>query len=110
MHPIILNEVAKDRIADWHRQAERDGMARAAKLARKKHARPLEPGHQAVVLARRVLAALGARSLRPSPAQPDQAPKAAKAEPGVAAPGPARAGSSAARSCHPAEAKEMPRV
>lgn len=105
MHPIILNEIAKDRIADWHRQAERDGMVRAAKLARKKHARRLEPGHQAIALARRVLAALGARSLRPSPAQPEQVPKATKAEPG-----PACAGSAAARSCQPAEAEEMPRV
>jgi hypothetical protein len=105
MHPIILNEIAKDRIADWHRQAERDGMARAAKLARKKHARNLKPSHQAMALARRALAALGARSLRPSPAQPEQAPKATKAEPG-----PACAGSSAVRSCHPEEAEEMPRV
>ncbi len=75
MHPIIVNEVAKARIADWHRQAERDRMARAARLARRKHDRHFAPGHLATVLARRVLAVLSARSLRP-PAQREQAPKA----------------------------------
>ncbi len=75
MHPTTLNDVAKARIADWHRQAERDGMARAARLARKEHARHLPRRHRATAFARRVLTALGARSLRP-PAQPEQVPRA----------------------------------
>jgi hypothetical protein len=76
MHPIIANEVAKARIADWHRQAERDRMARAARLARREHDRRFAPGQLATVFARRVLAVLGARSLRPASSQPAQAPKA----------------------------------
>jgi hypothetical protein len=75
MHPTTMNEVAKARIADWHRQAERDGMARAVRLARKEHARHLVPGHRATAFARRVLTALGARSLR-LPAQSEQVPRA----------------------------------
>ena len=75
MHPTTMHEVAKARIADWHRQAERDGMARAIRLARKEHARHLAPGHRAAAFAHRVLMVLGARSLRP-PAQPEQAPRA----------------------------------
>jgi glutamine cyclotransferase len=35
MHPTIMSDVAKQRIADWHRQANRDRTARAT---RKKHA------------------------------------------------------------------------
>jgi hypothetical protein len=76
MHPIILNEIAKDRIADWHRQAERDHMAQAARLARKERDRHFVPGHLAIVLGRRVLAAVGARSSRPPRSQPKQVPKA----------------------------------
>jgi hypothetical protein len=76
MHPIILNEVAKARIADWHRQAERDRMARAARLARKPHRRRFVPGDLATAFARRVRAALAARSPRPSASAPGHAPKA----------------------------------
>jgi hypothetical protein len=75
MHPTIMSEVAKHRIADWHRQAGRDRTARAARAARKQHTSHLRPGHLATVLARRVRAALGAPSLRP-PTQPGQTPKA----------------------------------
>ena len=64
MHPIILNEIAKDRIADWHRQAERDHMAQAARLARKERDRHFVPGHLAIVLGRRVLAAVGGNKTR----------------------------------------------
>ena len=74
MHPTIMSEIGKARIADWHRQADRDRIARAARAARGKHASHLRPGHLATVLARRVRAALGAPSLRP-PAQPGQAPR-----------------------------------
>jgi hypothetical protein len=33
MHPTIMSHVAKHRIADWHRQADRDRIARAARAA-----------------------------------------------------------------------------
>lgn len=75
MHPTIHQQLAKARTADLLRQAERDRMARTARLARKEHHRHLMPGHLATVLARRVLAVLAARSLRPPPSQPAQAPK-----------------------------------
>jgi hypothetical protein len=71
MHPIMGYEANKARIADLHRQAERDRMARAA---RKDRNTLQAPGHRAAALARRVLAVLG--RLRPSPAPPAQAPKA----------------------------------
>lgn len=74
MHPTIISEVAKHRIADWHRQADRDRTARAARAVRRTHAHR-RPGHLATVLARRVRAALGTPSPRP-PAQPGHAPTA----------------------------------
>jgi hypothetical protein len=74
MHPLIAHEVAKARIADWHRQAERDRIARAARLASREHDRRFTPGHPATVFARRAFATV-ARGLRPRP-QPGQAPKA----------------------------------
>jgi hypothetical protein len=64
MHPTIHGEVARARIADLHRQAERDRMARATRLARKTHERHFVPGHLATVLARRALAVLAAHSPR----------------------------------------------
>ena len=33
LHPAISREMAKSRITNWHRQAERDALARAAALA-----------------------------------------------------------------------------
>jgi hypothetical protein len=66
MHPSIQGEVAKGRIADLHRQAERDRTARATRPARKTHARHFAPGQLATVLARRVLAVLAAHSRRAS--------------------------------------------
>jgi hypothetical protein len=74
MHPTIMNDVAKDRIADWHRQADRARTARAARAARTKHA-DRRPTHLAAVLARRLRAALGSPSPRQS-AQPGQMRKA----------------------------------
>jgi hypothetical protein len=53
MHPTIMSDIAKDRIADWHRQADRDRTARAARAARPQHPRRT-PAHLAAVLARRV--------------------------------------------------------
>jgi hypothetical protein len=76
MHPIILYEIKKARIADWHQQAERDRMAQAARLARRERDRGFAPGHLATVLARRVLAMLTAHSPPPPRSQPEQAPKA----------------------------------
>jgi hypothetical protein len=66
MHPIMHYDLAKARIADLHHQAERDRTARAARLARTDGSRLLVPAHQAMALARRALAVLGRRSLRPA--------------------------------------------
>jgi hypothetical protein len=38
MNPTIMSDIAKHRIADWHRQADRDRTARAARATRNKHA------------------------------------------------------------------------
>jgi hypothetical protein len=38
MNPTIMSDVAKHRIADWHRQADHDRSARAARATRTKHA------------------------------------------------------------------------
>lgn len=70
MHSTIMSDVAKHRIADWHRQADRDRTARAAPAARRNHANRRGPGHLATILARRVRIALG------PPVQPGQAPRA----------------------------------
>jgi hypothetical protein len=68
MHPIIERDMMQARVADLHRQARRDRIARAAALTphprQEKRRRRLVPGRPAV-LARRVLTTLSA--LRPSP-------------------------------------------
>jgi hypothetical protein len=74
MHPTIMSEVAKDRIADWHRQADRARTARAARATRTKHGHP-RPVHLVTVVGRRVRAALRSPGLR-RPAQPGQMRKA----------------------------------
>jgi hypothetical protein len=76
MHPIIVHQAAKARIADWHRQAERDRVAQAATLARTPHRRRFMPGDLATAFARRARAVLAARSPRPPAPAPGQAPKA----------------------------------
>lgn len=76
MHPIIQEQLAKARIADYQRQAERDRMARAARIARKPRDRRFVPGDLATVLARRVLAALAVHRPRPRRPQPAELPKA----------------------------------
>jgi hypothetical protein len=65
MDLIILNKVAKARITDLHRQAERDRIARAARHDRKPRRRRYATADRATGLARRVRAVLAARSLRP---------------------------------------------
>jgi hypothetical protein len=63
MYPISSYELAKTQVADLHRQARRDALARAARQAR---AAPTHgpghpvPAHPAAV--RRLLATLGART------------------------------------------------
>jgi hypothetical protein len=68
MHPIIERDTMHARVAELHRQAERDRMARAASRTRparqEKRRRNLVPGRTAV-LVRRVLTSL--RALIPSP-------------------------------------------
>ena len=76
MHPTIRSHLAKTRIADLHQQAERDRMARAARLARTDGGRPLAPAHRAMALARRALGVLGARSLQSASKSSAPAPKA----------------------------------
>ena len=70
MHPTVMSDVAKHRIADLHRQADRARTAQAARAARTKHAHR-RPAHLAAVLARRVRAALSSPSPRRS-AEPGQ--------------------------------------
>ena len=62
MNPIIQHDLMQARIADLHRQAQRDALARAASRARRRarahqHAHPVR-GLPAV-MARRALTALG---------------------------------------------------
>ena len=75
MNPSTVGQLGQARLAAWHQQAERDRIARAARSARRNHASHLRPGHLATTVARRVRAALGTLSRRPT-AQPGPAPKA----------------------------------
>jgi hypothetical protein len=64
MHPAIYHDLVQARIADLHRQAQRDALARAAsrsRRAQRRHGAHRVPGLR-VVVAGRVLAVLGARS------------------------------------------------
>ena len=64
MHPITHHELNKARIADLHRWAERDRLARAsaqARRARREYSND-PAGHTARVFARRLLIILRARS------------------------------------------------
>jgi hypothetical protein len=68
MHPIIEHDVMHARVADLHRQAERDRIARAAsqtQRTRQEKRRPNLVLSRTAVLARRALAILSA--LIPSP-------------------------------------------
>jgi hypothetical protein len=57
MHPTLSSELAKARMADLHRQAQRDALARAARRARRR--RPDQPTLPAL----RIRAALTGRLL-----------------------------------------------
>jgi hypothetical protein len=67
MHPTLSCELAKARIADLHRQAQRDTLARAARRTR--HRRPYQPTLPALrirtAVTRRLLSLLGARTHEP---------------------------------------------
>jgi hypothetical protein len=70
MHPGIHHEIAQARIADLHRQAERDALALAACRTRRAPAKQnahFMPSHVIAELTRRVLTLLGARRLSPAP-------------------------------------------
>jgi hypothetical protein len=65
MHPIIHGELKNARVADFHRRAERDRLARAfiqARRTRREHGKDPVGGPSAGVFARRLLIILGARS------------------------------------------------
>ena len=64
MHPIIERDIMQTRVADLHRQAQRDRMARAAALT--PHTRQ-EKRRRRTRLAPGRLAVLARRVLRPSP-------------------------------------------
>ena len=64
MSPTLRYELMNARVADLHRQAERDRIARAAikgRRARREHGKEPMPGRNAGVLARRVLSLLAGR-------------------------------------------------
>jgi hypothetical protein len=68
MHPIIRDNMMQARVADLHRQAERDRAAQAASRAGRtgrQERRRAGLHHTATVLARRMLTRLAARSPRP---------------------------------------------
>ena len=63
MYPLSSYELAKAQVADRHRQAQHDTLARAARRARR--ARTHRPGHPPTehpAAVRRLLTALGART------------------------------------------------
>jgi hypothetical protein len=66
MDPTIHYELMQARVADLHRDAERDRLAQAASRSRRpRHQRDGHPvtAHPTAMFVRRALAALGARSL-----------------------------------------------
>lgn len=60
MHPEIHYQLAQARVADLHRQAQRDDQARAASQARRAAQRRHPVRGLPAVMARRLLTALGA--------------------------------------------------
>ena len=63
MYPLSSYELAKAQVADRHRQAQRDTLARAARRARR--ARTYQPGHPGPArpaAVRRLLSTLGTRT------------------------------------------------
>ena len=70
MHPTTLHyELASARIADLHRQAERDALVQAARRARRpgrQHRRTFLPPNPITDFTRRVLSMLGGGGLYPA--------------------------------------------
>jgi hypothetical protein len=63
MHPAIHHQLAQARIADLHRQAQHDALARAASRARRARTPQRRPVRGLpAVMARRVLTVLGSGS------------------------------------------------
>jgi hypothetical protein len=63
MHPIIHRDIMQARVADLHRQAQRDAQARTVSQARRAGTQRRHPGHRIpAVMARRVLTVLGGGS------------------------------------------------
>jgi hypothetical protein len=63
MHPVISYDLAQDRIADLHHQAQRDALARTAREAcRRRRHQSDYPLAGVLGFGRLLLAALGARS------------------------------------------------
>jgi hypothetical protein len=60
MYPTANYEIAKARVADFHQDAKRDALARAARQAPKHSSRRLSP--RIPVAARRVFTVLAARA------------------------------------------------
>jgi hypothetical protein len=63
MHPLTQYDLIKAQVADLHRQAERDGLARAGRRVRRERGRHPVLSHPATTLARHALATVGARCL-----------------------------------------------
>jgi hypothetical protein len=64
MYSTFNHQIAQDRVADLHRQAQRDTLARAARQGRRPHQRQLgrRVSRLPVIAARRALTALGAHT------------------------------------------------
>ena len=65
MYPIIHDELKNARVADFHRRAERDRLARVfihTRRTRREHGKEPMGGRSGRVFARRLLIILGARS------------------------------------------------
>lgn len=70
MHPTLLHELTSARIAEFHRQAERDALVQAARRARRagrEHRRTFLPPNQITDFTRRVLTMLGCGAPYPAP-------------------------------------------
>ncbi len=64
MHPTLTYQIAQSRVADRHRRAEQDALARTARQARRPHERQpwIRVPRLSVLTARRVLTAWAAHT------------------------------------------------
>ncbi len=64
MHPTLTYQIAQSRVADRHRRAEQDALARTARQARRPHERQpwIRVPRLPVITARRVLTAWAAHT------------------------------------------------